>query len=258
MRFFHKHLRRLLLFFLRRHPNLALDAFRHHPNLALDALRDHPNLALDALRQKNSLSFANFPDRPQRNFEDLDWLLVSNSTNKGLLVLEFDEAAFLFRLVRSRPAAQILEIGRYYGGSAFLFAVASDHNSMVTSIDIAPQNDELLKIALTKSGLAHKVQLLVGDSCSGEARVDFYDLILVDGDHSYEGVLEDYEYWRKAVKPGGCLAFHNAAAGRPHTVTLPGPFRLAQEIAARDAGYYRREPDVGSLALFIRTQRPFS
>ena len=94
MRFFHKHLRRLLLFFLRRHPNLALDALRHHPNLAVDALR-----------QQNSLSFANFPDRPQRNFEDLDWLLVSNSTNKGLLVLEFDEAAFLFRLVRSRPVA---------------------------------------------------------------------------------------------------------------------------------------------------------
>ena len=75
MRFFRKHLRRLLLFFLRRRPNLALD---------------------DALRQQDSLSFANFPDRPQRNFEDLDWLLVSNSTNKGLLVLEFDEAAFLF------------------------------------------------------------------------------------------------------------------------------------------------------------------
>ena len=247
MRFFHKHLRRLLLFFLRRDPNLALDALRHHPNLALDALR-----------QQDSLSFANFPNRPQRNFEDLDWLLVSNSTNKGLLMLEFDEAAFLFRFVRSRPVAQILEIGRYYGGSAFLFAVASDHNSMVTSIDIAPQNDELLQIALKKSGLAHKVQLLVGDSCGGEARVDFYDLIFVDGDHSYQGVLKDYEHWRKAVKPGGCLAFHNAGAGRPHTGTAPGPFRLAQEIAARDGEYYRREPDVGSLALFIRTQRPFS
>src|SRR5439155_36785 len=201
MRFFHKHLRRLLLFFLKRHPSLALDVLRHHPSLALDALR-----------QQNSLSFANCPDRQQRNFEDLDWLLVSNLTNRGLLRLAFDEAAFLFRLVRSQPAAQILEIGRYHGGSAFLFAVASDHNSMVTSIDIAPQNDELLQIALKKSGLAYKVQLLVGDSNRGEARVDFYNLIFVDGDHSYEGVLKDYEHWRKAVKPGGCLAFHNAAA----------------------------------------------
>jgi predicted O-methyltransferase YrrM len=235
MRFFHKHLHRLLVFLIRRHPHLALDA----------------------LRQRNDQSFANLPDRPQRNFEDLDWMLVSNSTNKGLLLLEFDEAAFLFRLARSKPAAQIMEIGRFYGGSAFLFAVASDHDSMVTSIDIAPQNDELLQIALKKSGLAHKVHLLVGDSHDGEARVDFYDLIFVDGDHSYGGVLEDYEHWKKAVKPGGYLVFHNAAAGRPHTATTQGPFRLAQEIAARDGKYFRREPDVGSLALFIRTQKPW-
>ena len=236
MRFLLKHLRRLLVFFIKRHPKLAFDA----------------------LRQKDGLSFKNFPDRPQRNFEDLDWLLGSNFANKGLLLLQFDEAAFLFRLVRSRPAAQILEIGRYHGGSAFLFAVAGDHNSVVTSIDIAPQNDELLQIALKKSGLAHKVQLVVGDSRAVEATVNSYDLIFVDGDHSYEGVLHDYEHWRKAVKPGGYLAFHNACSGSPQASTAPGPFRLAQEITVCDAVYFRREPDVGSLALFIRTPTPFS
>ena len=235
MHFFNKHLRRLFLFFLRRHPNLVFDA----------------------LRQPDNLSFANMPDRPQRNFEDLDWLLESNSANKGLMLLQFDEAAFLFRLVRSQPAAQILEIGRCYGGSAFLFAVASDHHSMVTSIDIAPQNDQLLQLALRKSGLAQKVRLLVGDSRDGEVISDFYDLLFVDGDHFYKGALHDYEHWKKAVKPGGYLAFHNAAHGRPYTVTAPGAFRVTQEIAARDGEYYRREPDVGSLALFVRTQRPW-
>jgi predicted O-methyltransferase YrrM len=238
MRFFHKHLRRLLLSFIRRHPNLALDALRQ-------------------LSSYNHPSFANLPDRPQRNFEDLDWMLVSNSTNKGLLLLQFDEAAFLFRLARSKPAAQIVEIGRFYGGSAFLFAVATDHDSVVTSIDIAPQNDELLQIALKKIGLAHKIHLLVGDSHDAETKADFYNLIFVDGDHSYEGVLKDYQHWKKAVKPGGYLLFHNAAGGRPHTATMPGPFRLAREIEARDGEYYRRQPDVGSLALFIRTEKPW-
>lgn len=238
MRFFHQCVRRLLVSFIRRHPGLARDALKPSP------LHDHP-------------SFGNLPDRPQRNFEDLDWMLVSNLTNKGLLVLEFDEAAFLFRLARSKPAAQIIEIGRYYGGSAFLFAVASDNDSVVTSIDIAPQNDALLQIALTKNGLAHKVQLLVGDSPGVEARPDFYDLIFVDGDHSYEGVFKDYQHWKKAVRPGGHLIFHNAAAGRLHTATAPGPFRLAQEIAARDQDYFTRQLDVGSLALFVRTQTPW-
>jgi predicted O-methyltransferase YrrM len=150
-----------------------------------------------------------------------------------------------------------LEIGRFYGGSAFLFAVASHHDSVVTSIDIAPQNDDLLQIAFKQSGLAHKVHLLIGDSHLGEAQLDFYDLIFVDGDHSYEGALKDYERWKKALKPGGHLVFHNAAAGRPHTVTMQGPFRLAREIAARDGEYYKREPDVGSLASFIRTEKPW-
>lgn len=70
-------------------------------------------------------------------------------------------------------------------------------------------------------------QLLVGDSSGGEAKVHFY-VIFVDGDHSYEGVLGDYEHWRKAVKPSGCLALYNATVGPPHTGTAPGRFRLAQ------------------------------
>jgi predicted O-methyltransferase YrrM len=128
---------------------------------------------------------------------------------------------------------------------------------MITSIDVAPQNDQLLQIALQRSGLAHKVQLLVGDSGQAATMMDFYDLIFVDGDHSYNGVRQDYEHWRKAVKPGGYLAFHNAAGGHPYNTTAPGVYRLTQEIAARDGEYYRHQPDVGSLALFIRTRRPW-
>lgn len=183
-------------------------------------------------------------------------MLVSNPTNKGLAVLQFDEAAFLFRLARSRPAAQILEIGRFYGGSTFLFAVASDQDSRVTSIDIAPQNDELLQVALEKCGLAHKVRLIVSSSKAVEAPTAFYDLIFVDGDHSYEGVLRDYEHWKTAIRPGGCLAFHNAT-GPSHSGMLPGPFRVTKEVMARDGEYYRRETDVGSLALFSRTPKPW-
>ena len=230
MQFLHKHLRRLLL----------------------SSIKRYPNLAVDALRQGN-LSFANLPPRPQRNFEDLDWLLSSNNTNRGLLLLQLDEAAFLFRLVRSKRAAQIAEIGRFYGGSTFLFAVASDDNSEVSSIDVTPQNDDSLQTALKKSGLAHKVTLIVGDSTVGEARPDFYDLVLVDGDHSYKGVKRDYEHWKRAVKAGGCLAFHNAAAARPFAHTKPGPLRIVEEIAMRDGAYFKREPNVGSLALFTRT-----
>ena len=223
-------------------------------------IRRHPHIAYDVLRKRSSrdYSFAELPERPQRNFEDLDWMFESNPVNKGVLLLEFDEAACLFRLGRSKPAARILEIGRWRGGSTFLFAVASDQDSIVTSIDIAPQDDELLRTALKKNNLAHKVELLVGNSPDAQVRRDFYDLIFVDGDHSYKGAARDYEHWKKAVKPGGHLAFHNAARGRPFTNTVPGLLRLMQEITARENEYYRRQPDVGSLALFVRTAKPWA
>jgi len=62
----------------------------------------------------------------------------------------------------------------------------------------------------------------------------------------------------KPLNPAVTWRFHNAAAASPHTRPAPGPLRLVQEIAERDAEYYSPEPDVGSLALFIRTQKSFS
>src|SRR5207244_12812924 len=126
MHFLRKHLRRWLLSFLRRHPKLAAEA----------------------LRPPGALSFASFPDRAPRNFEDLDWLLASNEANKGLMLLQFDEAAFLFRLVRSQPAAQIVEVGRFYGGTAFLFPVGGDADVRVVSVDIGPKDRYVLAVVL--------------------------------------------------------------------------------------------------------------
>lgn len=236
MRFVRKFVRRLVVWLIRRYPHVAYDGLR---------------------RPKNDHSFAQLPERPQRNFEDLDWMFESLPINKGLVILEFDEAACLFRLVRSRPAAQILEIGRWRGGSTFLFAVAGDQDSIITSIDIAPSDDESLQAALAKNHLSQKVKLLVGNSQNITLVPDAYDLVFVDGDHSYDGVARDYEHWKRAVKVGGVLAFHNAAKGRTLTEACHGPLRLMGEISAREAKYYSREPDVGSLALFRRTAEPW-
>jgi predicted O-methyltransferase YrrM len=35
------------------------------------------------------------------------------------------------------------------------------------------------------------------------------DLLFIDGDHSYEGVTQDYQWYRPLVKPGGVIAFHD-------------------------------------------------
>ncbi len=238
MKLHNRHARRLLLSFIKRNPDLAIRALTQWPS-------------------RSTHSFLNMPDGPQHNFEDLDWMLVSNTTNRGLLRLDFEEAAFLFRLARNRESAQILEIGRFYGGSAFMFAVASDKNAHITSIDIAPQNDELLHAALKKHDLANKVDLLVADANQETVALSAYDLLFIDGDHSYEGVLKDYEHWKTSVKPGGFVVFHDAGASRELTTILPGPAQLMQEIVARDSDFFTRQKDVGSIAYFLRTKTPW-
>ena len=35
------------------------------------------------------------------------------------------------------------------------------------------------------------------------------DLVFIDGDHSYNGVIQDIEAWRNKVKPGGWLGGHD-------------------------------------------------
>lgn len=221
-------------------------------------VRRFPWVAYYGLRQRNDHSFSDMPDRRPQNFEDLCWMFESNQTNKGLVLLELDEAVFLFRLVRGKPSPRILEIGRLRGGSTFLFAVASDQNSVITSIDIAPENDRLLQDALERTNLARKVRLLVGPSAEADVGTELYDLLFFDGDHSYEGARRDYDHWKKTVKAGGCLALHNSAWGRPFTNVHSGSREVAEEISSRDQQFFRREPDVGSLAIFIRTATPWA
>jgi len=45
--------------------------------------------------------------------------------------------------------------------------------------------------------------------------------LLIDGNHDYEAVLNDYLDWMKFVKVGGFIAFHD--------ITLPGPEKVIKE-----------------------------
>lgn len=52
------------------------------------------------------------------------------------------------------------------------------------------------------------------------------DLLFIDGDHSYEGVKDDWENFSPFVKKGGWIYFHDADD------TSPGVLRLTTELGA--------------------------
>jgi predicted O-methyltransferase YrrM len=201
-------------------------------------------------------------DWPERlaGFEDLAFLFSSNRLNRGVASLDLDEAAYLYRLVRSLEPGTLVEIGRYRGGSTLLIAAAMHPESRLVSYDIhvkaggedvGAELDRELRAVLERYGLADRVELVVGDSRTAPGP-DRCELVFVDGDHSYAGARADYERWRTVLPEGGHLLIHDALA--LHELAFPerDVVRLAQEIEREDGSGLRRAGGAGTLLHLTR------
>lgn len=177
------------------------------------------------------------PSRVDR-FEDCVWLLGSNVLNHGVSRLMIDEAAYLYRLVSSLTAPAVVEIGRYRGGTTFLLAAAGGR---VLSLEIDPavgSSDALLRQALERYGLSGRVTTEIADSKAYPVEPTAYDVVFIDGDHTYDGARADVERWLPGVAPGGHLILHDAFLPSPERPwarpwKVEGVHRLRQELLER-------------------------
>ena len=102
----------------------------------------------------------------------------------------------------------IVEIGRFNGGSTVLFGV-SNTEVPIWSIDIAPQDDKKL-IAILKNFNIENVNLIIGDSqVTTYDEIVTFDLLFIDGDHSYRGCYNDLNNWWNKLSVGGHLIIHD-------------------------------------------------
>lgn len=119
------------------------------------------------------------------------------------------EGEYLFSIA-GRANVGILEIGRFKGGSTLLMAFAAK-NVPIYSIDLAPQNDERLQQIFKAVGKGENVHLIVGDSQRGQfPSVGRYDVLFIDGDHSYEGCTADIAKWYGGLAKNGHMIFHDS------------------------------------------------
>lgn len=71
--------------------------------------------------------------------------------------------------------------------------------------------------------------LIIGDSTSQKVQEKVgrlqmkYDLMLIDGNHTYEYVKEDYAYYNNFIKSGGLLIFHDT-----ENTSVPGVKRFIE------------------------------
>jgi predicted O-methyltransferase YrrM len=219
------------------------------PQLVVEALGPRVN------RSARLSTVRSWPDA-LLGFEDLAFLFSSHQLHHAVISMAIDEAAYIFALARSLPGVTVAEIGRSKGGSTLLLAVAVavDEDSHVWSYDLhvkptaGKQSDAELLAVLDRYDLADRVTLVVGDSRVAEAPPQACDLVLIDGDHSYEGARADYERWRRLVRPGGHMLFHDAVELGELSVAHEGVARLISEIERE--GELVRSGGTGTLAHF--------
>lgn len=134
------------------------------------------------------------------------------------------EFGHLWDLVASRPHARILEIGSLFGGTLWWWSHLPDIESLV-SIDLPSQWEQVrdgVREARTHwaEWFAPRCDFseITGDSRSGatlaciEQHVDRdgpFDFAFIDGDHTYDGVRNDWHNYSRFIRPGGLVAFHD-------------------------------------------------
>jgi predicted O-methyltransferase YrrM len=111
----------------------------------------------------------------------------------------------------------ILEIGTSNGGTLYIWARSIKSCRRIISIDL-PEGYPYTSIKFFKSFDQTKaIDFLRGNSHSektldaftqvlGHEKIDF---LYIDGDHSYEGVKQDFMIYRQFMARGGIVAFHD-------------------------------------------------
>jgi predicted O-methyltransferase YrrM len=238
--------RTLLMRLCEREPQILLDGFG-------PLLNRKPNL--------DNMSF-DLPVKDRLQFEHLAGLFASTSLDHGVISMPVRQAAYLFGLIREMRPQKVIEIGRYKGGSTLLIAAAMDGRGEFWSIDIGEKEarlqgdetsrpfDKQLVDVIRRFGL--RVNIIVGDSRTIKIETNEVDLVFIDGDHSYEGVRNDFERFGKRVRVGGAVLFDDAFDEGIFKTHSDMVGHLVREIVAE--GEFRVAKAVNRMAHLERVQ----
>ncbi len=224
----------------------------------------HPEAVLKAIspRLDRPAYLDNMPhdldphDGESIQFQHLTGLFASTSLDHGVISMTMRDGAYLFGLARSLGVRTAIEIGRYKGGSTLIIAAAMQGQGDLWSIELGTKEsrlrpgairpfDEQVQAALQRYGL-HNVHLLVGDSRTLDMDTGEVDLVLVDGDHSYEGAKNDFERFGRRVRVGGAVLIDDVYDDMFVPTHIEAVTRMVREVL--DEGSFRLVKRVNRMA----------
>lgn len=63
------------------------------------------------------------------------------------------------------------------------------------------------------------------------------DFVFIDGDHSEQGLLADWQAWSPLVEPGGVVALHDSRSTPERLIDDAGSVKVTNEVILRDARF---------------------
>jgi predicted O-methyltransferase YrrM len=159
-----------------------------------------------------------------------------------------EELVKLVEDVRELRHATILEIGTSMGGTLYLWTRLAQSDALIISADLpggkfgggySPLRTPIYRRFARDR---QKLHLMRANSHEASTLAEIrrllngrdIDFLFIDGDHTYEGVKQDWEMYSPLVRPGGLIAFHDVAGNYDDTQVK----RHWDEIKA---GYVHRE-----------------
>jgi cephalosporin hydroxylase len=148
--------------------------------------------------------------------------LARQAQRKGAMQ-KLRELAPLIALLKRRSPSVIVEIGTARGGTFYAWCRVAGPDATIVSIDLsggpfggdrAPTDSS----ALRRYGQPRQqLHFIRDDSHDMKTRARLeevlggreIDFLMIDGDHTYEGVRRDFELYAPLVGPGGPIAFHD-------------------------------------------------
>ncbi len=165
------------------------------------------------------------------------------------------ELLWLLDVVAAKDPRVIVEIGVDQGGTFQALEAACPDATMI-GIDIGAGK--------WSTGLPlDDPRVICGDSHDTETLVELrrrlngrkIGFLLIDGDHSYEGVAQDYWSYLPLVEEGGLIALHDIAEHSPASGVHVSEFWRAVRHRHPDAVEYIEPPaSWGGYALFPKEQ----
>jgi predicted O-methyltransferase YrrM len=138
------------------------------------------------------------------------------------------EIKHLIEKVQELEPKTILEVGTARGGTLFLLCRSAPEDAEIVSLDLPygkngggyPKWKEPVYQLFAKSG--QQLTLLRENShlkesrkrVEGAVRGKKFDLVMIDADHSYDGVKRDFELYSPLVSERGILVLHDILPNR--------------------------------------------